>query len=129
MWCAPGASLVVAAGLVVFVLGIALRPRKLFVGLVRTNVDQCSNVPDMRELGRFTAVVQRGDGQLNPAAYDLCDKGLLVEVAEVLLAQLGEGDQHVAEVAVQQLNGSRFRCWHEPQRILVGITHGRTCSF
>ena len=110
MWCAPGASLVVAAGLVVFVLGIALGPRKLFVGLVRTNVDQCSNVPDMRELGGFTAVVQCGDGQLNPAAYDLCDKGLLVEVAEVLLAQLGEGDQHVAEVAIQQLNGGRVRC-------------------
>ena len=109
-WCIAGGG---SAGLVVVVARFAVGPGQFLVRLVRANVDQCGDVADVGEFGRFAAVVQCGDGQLNPAADDLCDKGLLIEVAEVLLAQLGQGDQHVAEVAVQQLDGGRVRRWHQ----------------
>ena len=108
-WCIAGGG---SAGLVDVVGRFVVGPGQFFVRLVRANVDQCGDMADVGEFGRFAAVVQCGDGQLNPAANDFCDKGLLVEVTEVLLAQLGEGYQHVAEVAVQQLDGGRVRCWH-----------------
>ena len=103
-----------SAGLFVLVLGIALRSAEFFVGLVRSDINQRGNVADVSELRRLAAAVERDHGYLNPAADDLCRKRLLVEVPEVLHAQLVEGDQHVTKIAVQQLYGVRIRCWQQP---------------
>ncbi|MNW20906.1 hypothetical protein D3C71_2215280 [compost metagenome] len=58
----------------------------------------------------LAAGVQRGDRELDPATVDLRDKRLLVKVAEVLLAHFFQRDQYVAEDAVEQFYGCRFRC-------------------
>ena len=101
-----------SVGSVVRFRRIGVRFAHLFVRLVGADVDQGGDVFDVGKLGGLAAAVECGDRQLNPAADDFCDERLFVQVAKVLFAQLVEGDQHVTEVAIQQLNCGRVRCWH-----------------
>ena len=110
-WCGAGGG---SAWLVVFIRCVALRSGQLLVSLVGANINQRCNVADVSELRRLAAAVECDHGYLNPAADDFCRKRLLVEVSEVLHAQLVEGYQHVTEVAVQQLYGVRIRCRQQP---------------
>lgn len=78
---------------------------------------------DVGELQGLLAVVQRGDGQADPADLQLLGKRVFVEVAEVLHAHLVEWDEHIAKGAVQQLHRGCIRCVRKAQRELVGSAH------
>lgn len=111
-------------GSVVELVAWDVEPRQFFVRFVRVDIDQRCNVTDVSELGSLAAAVERGDRQLDPAALNLGSKRPLVEVSEVLHAQLFKGYQHVAERAVKQLDGGRVGCWHQAQRVLIRVIHG-----
>lgn len=64
----------VAAELVIFALGLPVRPRKLFVGLVRTNLYQCNDMVDIHELGALTAAAEPGYRHLNAGADNFCNE-------------------------------------------------------
>ena len=51
-----------SAGLFVLVLGIALRSAEFFVGLVRSDIDQCGYVFDVGKLCGLAAAVECGNG-------------------------------------------------------------------
>ena len=53
-WCIAGGG---SVGLVVVVGRFAVRLGQFFVCLVRANVDECGDVADVGELGRFAAAV------------------------------------------------------------------------
>ncbi|MNP73973.1 hypothetical protein D3C76_1707680 [compost metagenome] len=72
----------------------------------------------------LSAVFERGHWQRDAAVVEVGCERLLVEVAEVLQAKFFQGNEHVAEGAVEQFNGYGFRCRHQPKWVLMGITHG-----
>ncbi|MNJ69457.1 hypothetical protein D3C77_658110 [compost metagenome] len=65
---------------------------------------------DVGILQIFLTAAQGEGRQGDPPVLQVISEGFLVQVAEVLHAQLFEWNQHVAEGAVQQLYRGWIRC-------------------